>query len=48
MREEVETDLIFLGLIVLENRLKPATTAEMGVLKKADIRTIMVTGKCSI
>jgi len=41
----VETDLIFLGLVVLENRLKPATTSEMAVLKAAGIRTIMVTGE---
>lgn len=26
-REEVETDLIFLGLIVLENRIKPVSSA---------------------
>lgn len=44
VREEVETDLIFLGLIVLDNRLKPASSTEMATLKKAGIRTIMVTG----
>ena len=47
MREEVEVDLTFLGLIVLENRLKPETTGVMKILKKAAIRTIMVTGKCA-
>ncbi|ODM97522.1 putative cation-transporting ATPase 13A3, partial [Orchesella cincta] len=44
VREEVETGLTFLGLIVLENRLKPETTAAISVHKNAGIRTIMVTG----
>ncbi len=48
VREEVETELNFLGLIVLDNRLKPATSTEMATLKKAGIRTIMVTGKLYI
>ena len=32
------------GLVVLENRLKSDTTAVIGQLLEADIRTIMVTG----
>lgn len=43
-REEVETDLCFLGLVVLENRLKPETTGIIAMLRGANIRTIMVTG----
>ncbi|XP_075212316.1 polyamine-transporting ATPase anne boleyn isoform X2 [Lycorma delicatula] len=43
-REEVEVDLCFLGLVVLENRLKPQTTGVISVLKGANIRTVMVTG----
>jgi len=48
LREEVETDLTFLGLIVLENRLKPETKGVIQVLKNADIRSIMVTGNCAL
>lgn len=43
-REEVESNLTFLGLLVMENRLKPETTDVIGVLKKAEIRTVMITG----
>ncbi|KAH3827166.1 hypothetical protein DPMN_129095, partial [Dreissena polymorpha] len=43
-REEVERGLTFLGLIVMENRLKPETTPVISQLSKANIRTIMVTG----
>ena len=48
VRDEVETDLTFLGLIIMENRLKAETTGVMRVLKNACIRTIMVTGKCTL
>lgn len=44
-REEVEVDMTLLGLIVLENRLKPETTACIQHLNNANIRVIMVTGK---
>ncbi|XP_063772509.1 probable cation-transporting ATPase 13A4 isoform X1 [Pseudophryne corroboree] len=43
-REEVECDLIFLGLLILENRLKPETSAVLQELSEANIRTVMVTG----
>ncbi|ESN93246.1 hypothetical protein HELRODRAFT_89193 [Helobdella robusta] len=43
-REAVESNLIFLGLLVLENRLKPESTSVIRKLKDAHIRTIMVTG----
>ncbi|XP_075167305.1 polyamine-transporting ATPase anne boleyn isoform X2 [Haematobia irritans] len=43
-RESAESDLEFLGFVVLENRLKPDTTDVIGALTKANVRTIMVTG----
>lgn len=43
-REEVECDLEFLGLLVMENRLKAETTEVITQLHQANIKTIMVTG----
>lgn len=43
-RDEIECDLTLLGLIVLENRLKPDTTPCIETLNEAEIRVIMVTG----
>lgn len=43
-REEAESDLVFLGLVVMENRLKPETSGVLHILRDAHIRTIMVTG----
>lgn len=43
-REEVESDLVFLGLIVLENKLKPETTPVISKLKDANLRLVIVTG----
>ncbi|KAM8702813.1 hypothetical protein ACLKA7_005162 [Drosophila subpalustris] len=43
-REEVEHNLEFLGFVILENRLKPDTTAVINSLNVANIRTIMITG----
>ncbi|XP_060580434.1 polyamine-transporting ATPase 13A3-like [Ruditapes philippinarum] len=43
-REQVERGLTFLGLIVMENRLKPQTTPIILGLKESNIRPIMVTG----
>jgi cation-transporting ATPase 13A3/4/5 len=44
-REDAESNLIFLGLIIMENRLKPETTGIISMLHNASIRTIMVTGE---
>ncbi|XP_066997262.2 polyamine-transporting ATPase 13A3 [Anabrus simplex] len=44
MRDDVEKDLTFVGLIILENRLKPQTTGIIRQLKLANVRTIMITG----
>ncbi|KAK9235185.1 hypothetical protein V1525DRAFT_282585 [Lipomyces kononenkoae] len=43
-REDVETDLDFVGFIVFENKLKPSTTAIIRELGDAKIRTVMCTG----
>lgn len=43
-REDYEKDLEFLGFIVFENRLKPATTGIINKLNWADIKTVMLTG----
>lgn len=43
-RETVERDLEFLGLIILENRLKRPTAPVIAELREANIRVIMVTG----
>lgn len=44
-RDVIEKDMTFLGLIVLENRLKPETTPCIQTLNDAEIRVIMVTGR---
>ncbi|KAJ8705269.1 hypothetical protein PYW07_011096 [Mythimna separata] len=43
-REEVERDLEFLGLVIMENRLKAATTGIIRELKEANIHVVMITG----
>ncbi|XP_015595674.1 probable cation-transporting ATPase 13A3 isoform X2 [Cephus cinctus] len=43
-RESVETDLTFLGFVILENRLKPETSPVVAALNTACIKTVMVTG----
>ncbi|XP_072474984.1 probable cation-transporting ATPase 13A4 isoform X7 [Notamacropus eugenii] len=43
-REKVESDLTFLGLLILENRLKEETKPVLEELTSAHIRTVMVTG----
>ncbi|XP_045143467.1 probable cation-transporting ATPase 13A4 [Echinops telfairi] len=43
-REKIETDLIFLGLLILENQLKAETNAVLEELISARIRTVMITG----
>ncbi|KAM5163819.1 putative cation-transporting ATPase 13A4 [Mantella aurantiaca] len=44
IREDVESDLEFLGLLILENRLKPETKPVLQELSAANIRTVMITG----
>uniref|UniRef100_F7CCU3 Cation-transporting ATPase n=1 Tax=Xenopus tropicalis TaxID=8364 RepID=F7CCU3_XENTR len=43
-RDMIETDLIFLGLLILENRLKPETISVLQELAAANIRNVMITG----
>ncbi|CAF0820069.1 unnamed protein product [Brachionus calyciflorus] len=43
-REHFENDLIFLGLVIMENKLKPETIDVMKSLNAANIKTIMCTG----
>ncbi|XP_040284277.1 probable cation-transporting ATPase 13A4 [Bufo bufo] len=43
-RDEVECDLTFLGLLVMENRLKLETRPVLKELSNARIRTVMITG----
>lgn len=43
-REEVECDLTFSGLVILENRLKDQTTPVIEELQGANMKIIMVTG----
>ncbi|XP_055863593.1 polyamine-transporting ATPase 13A3-like isoform X1 [Biomphalaria glabrata] len=43
-REQVEHDLTFLGLLIMENRLKVQSAPVICELNEAAIRTIMVTG----
>ncbi|XP_015418291.1 PREDICTED: probable cation-transporting ATPase 13A4 [Myotis davidii] len=42
-RDKVEADLIFLGLLILENRLKEETKPVLEELISARIRTVMIT-----
>jgi len=43
-REAVEQNLEFLGLVILENRLKQPTTPVIMELREANIRVLMITG----
>lgn len=46
-RNFAESDLHFLGLVVLKNPLKPATSDTILKLQTAHIRNVMATGKGS-
>jgi cation-transporting ATPase 13A2 len=43
-RHKVEENLVFLGFLVMENKLKAATQSTIETLNKCKIRTIMATG----
>ncbi|XP_078374483.1 polyamine-transporting ATPase 13A3-like isoform X2 [Oculina patagonica] len=43
-RDYIESKLIFLGFLILQNALKPQTSPVIRMLHNADIRTVMVTG----
>ncbi|KAF9298618.1 hypothetical protein BGZ74_009293 [Mortierella antarctica] len=43
-REQIESELTFLGFIVFENKLKPTTASVIATLSNAHIRQVMCTG----
>ncbi|XP_071480612.1 polyamine-transporting ATPase 13A3-like [Diadema antillarum] len=43
-RDSVEKDLQFLGLLILQNKLKPETIPAIRELHDANLRTVMITG----
>ena len=43
-REQVEKNMIFLGLLIIRNKLKDATPRTIGILDNADLRMVMATG----
>src|SRR5690606_34229442 len=43
-REIIESNLIFLGFLIVENKLKKETKSSIEVLKHADMKMIMATG----
>lgn len=47
-REDVEKELTFIGLIVLENRLKPQTSSIIKELRDANLKVVMITGKIKL
>uniref|UniRef100_A0A6P7G008 Cation-transporting ATPase n=1 Tax=Diabrotica virgifera virgifera TaxID=50390 RepID=A0A6P7G008_DIAVI len=44
LREDVERDLEFCGLIILENKLKPQTAGIINMLNEANLKVVMITG----
>lgn len=43
-RDTVETNMIFLGLLIVQNKLKENTTSSIEVLSEANLRMVMATG----
>ncbi|XP_077414643.1 polyamine-transporting ATPase 13A3-like isoform X2 [Vanacampus margaritifer] len=43
-REQIETNMNFLGLIIMQNKIKEQTAGVLRDLQQANIRTLMVTG----
>jgi cation-transporting P-type ATPase 13A2 len=43
-REDAECDLEFLGLLIMENKLKPESNGILETLKSSDVRAVMATG----
>lgn len=44
-REVLEEGAMFLGLVLLQNKLKVETAPVLAALHQADITTVMITGK---
>ncbi|KAL4462589.1 hypothetical protein ABPG74_000419 [Tetrahymena malaccensis] len=47
-RDQIENQLTFVGMLIMENKLKPETKGIINDLNNANIRTIMVTGDNSL
>jgi len=43
-REEIEKELIFIGFLIMENKVKPETNPSLTQLREAEIDAIMATG----
>lgn len=43
-RDDVECDLNFLGLLIMENKMKEVTKEVIDTLQECEIETIMATG----
>lgn len=44
-RDLIETNMEFVGLIIMQNKIKEETAGVLLQLRQANIRTLMVTGK---
>lgn len=44
-RDHIEINMEFLGLIIMQNKLKAETAGVLQDLHQANIRTVMVTGE---
>ncbi len=43
-RDQIEKNMDFLGMIIMQNKLKSETPCVLEELRRANIRTVMVTG----
>ncbi len=43
-RDQIEKNMDFLGMIIMQNKLKSETPGVLEELRRANIRTVMVTG----
>lgn len=44
LRDLIETNMEFIGLVIMQNKIKQETAGVLRELQQADIRTVMVTG----
>ncbi len=44
-RDLIETNMEFLGFVIMQNKIKEETAGVLCELRQANIRTLMVTGK---
>jgi len=47
-RDKVEYDMTFLGLLVMQNKLKPQSKPVIQKLWEANVRSVMITGKIDL